>query len=405
MKIFLGCDDIASILSGLAEGFKDMGHSVTTFVFEKNKFYPDINYDIVFHTTKKTREKSILKPFTKIAHWLDSRQSEIELKQKTKEWINEFDLFVFVWRPWLDEKELFKEIKLADKKIICIHTGSDVRHISAYKQQYNEDVKLWEHFFHMEDLNEKIRKIRLHELYADAIFSVPDQAGLAIRPYNHLYLPISKNKKIICNIPARKVPLLVHAPSRSGIKGSSLIMEVVDRLKHEGYQFTFELIQNMANTELIKKLEDADILVDEVLLHGPGVLSSEAMLAGCAVATRTLKDYKEFFDPPVVSIDPDNMYSQLRFLLDNITFRIDLAEKGKQFAMIRNNPSNIAKQMIHDLKRKENDYIPRFYIEQYRLPGGVNLNEGNKKLSEIIAKKYYSESLESIERSKSRGLL
>jgi len=404
MKIFLGCYDIASILSGLAEGFKDLGHSVTTFVFDKNKFYPNIEYDIVF-TSKRGNEKSILKHIPPIANWLDKRNSELELRKKTNEWINEFDLFIFVWRPWLDEEELFKQIKLAGKKIVCVHSGSDVRHISAYKQQYYEDVKLWEQYFHEEDLNKKIRMVRLHELYANAIFSVPDQEGLAIRPYNHLYLPISKNKKIACNIPARKVPMLVHAPSRSGIKGSTLIIEAVDRLKYEGHQFTFELIQHVTNAELIKKLEEADILVDEVLLHGPGVLSAEAMLAGCAVVTRTLTEHKDVFNPPVHNVNPNNLYNRLKHILDNVNYRIELAEKGKEFAKVHNNPTTIASTILQKLDIGSFDYTPSFYVEEYLLPQNINLTYGNKEASRELAKKYYLGDHAMLDRAMINGLM
>lgn len=406
MKIFIGSDDIASVLSGLSEGFKDLGHEVTTFVFSKNKFYEDIEYDIISPAPLNfLLKKNFPQPFTSAVSRLDRILTDTFLNLKTDSWIKAHDLFIFIWRPWINEETLFKRIKKAGKQIICVHLGSDVRHISSYKQEFNEDVSLWEKFFHQEDLNEKIKKIRLHELYADVIYSVPDQAGLYIRPFNHVYLPIGKKKNINYNIPARKEPVIIHAPSRSGIKGTRLILDSIEKLKTEGYKFTFNLLENIPNDALLQKLSDADILVDELLLHGPGVLSGEAMLSGCAVATKTLSSNKNIFDPPVLSISSDTIYYQLKFLLDNFNYRIELAEKGYRYASTHNNPLIISKNMLSDLSKNESDYTPTFYMEKYSLENSIVLTQENRKLSSILASRYFGEKEDIILRASKRGLV
>lgn len=409
MKIFIGCEDMASILSGLAEGFRSIGHTTTTVVFSKNKYYPEIEYNFVLTPPLASRfnylSKKLPPPFRKIIQRADRNFLNFQLRRKAWKWIESYDLFIFIWQPWLPEEELFERIKSAGKKIICIHVGSDVRHISPYKQEFNEDVTLWEQFFHSENLNEKIKKIRYHEVYADAIYSVPDQAGLAIRPYNHIFIPISKKKNFQFTIPARKVPLIVHAPSRSGIKGTALILDALDKLKREGYAFDLEIIQNLKNEDLLKKLAYADILVDELLLHGPGVLSAEAMLSGCAVATRTLQRNKNIFDPPVLNITPQNVLQQLRRLLEDIDLRTELAKKGKEFVQCYNDPEHIAQTMIASLAKPQFHYEPTFYLEKFVLPQGVKLTETNKKMSYDVARKYYRGSNAHILRARAENLI
>ena len=47
MRIFIGTEEIASLLSDLAFGFTELGYEVTTYASAKNKFYAAYQYDIV----------------------------------------------------------------------------------------------------------------------------------------------------------------------------------------------------------------------------------------------------------------------------------------------------------------------------------------------------------------------
>lgn len=409
MKIFIGCDDIASILSGLAEGFRAHGHHVTTFVFDKNKYYPEARYDICavppirsrFNYPRYVPVKGLVSRLGSV----DQRMLTSALRKQSERWIEDHDVFVFVWRPWLDEAELLYRIRDAMKKIICIHSGSDVRHIAAYRQEFDEEVSYWEHFFHEEDLGEKVRKLRLHETHADVIYSVPDQAGLAIRPYNHLYLPVPNAASIEFRFPGRQEPLMVHAPSRTGIKGTTLIQQAIDNLQNEGHKFKFEQIEGMVNSKLRERLMDADILVDELFLHGPGMLGAEAMLAGCAVVTRTLETHKEVFDPPVLEVTPATLYQQLKLLLSDLELRKTLAERGRKFATTHNTPSAVTGKMLQDLEGSTPHYFPTFYIERFMLPSPYMLNDELRNASSSVADKFYAGGKKSLERAKSLALI
>ncbi|MBK8785160.1 MAG: glycosyltransferase [Chitinophagaceae bacterium] len=97
----------------------------------------------------------------------------------------------------------------------------------------------------------------------------------------------------------------------------------------------------MPNEELVKLLSDADILCDELFLHGPGVLSAEAMAAGCAVATRCLNIKP--FQPPVCSITPENISEKLKLLITDIDYRTSLAKAAKIFVDEFNSPNFLQK--------------------------------------------------------------
>ncbi len=392
MRVFIGTEEIASLLSDLARGFRELGNEVTTYVTAKNKFYTEHKYDIVRGTLVNDiihywDWKFLPKRLKDYFNRVDKLISIPYLKRKNKKLIEEHDLFIFLWGPWLQESFLFPLLKEKGKKIICLHVGTDVRYLPAFEQQYNIDTSGWGQFFQIDNLNRKIEKIRCHELFADIIYSLPDQAGLYLRAYNHFWLPLNKDKNIAFNIPVRKRPLIIHAPSRSEAKGTSVFIKTFEKLKQDGYDFEYQLIQNMPNEKLLKLLTDADILCDELYAHGPGMLSAEAMAAGCAVATRCLNIPP--FQPPVCAVTPVNLYEKLKLLITDIDYRVGLATAGKKFVDDFNDPVKIAAKMMEDLEQNaKNDYRPDFFMKAFQLPGNTDLTKKTKNLTKQVIEKY-----------------
>ena len=410
MRVFLGCEEIAANLEALSEAFTDLGHQVTSFVFNINKFYQQSTYDVLYTPFIKQRlnyeQKNLPKLLRSGLYRTDKILTTIDLRRQSSKIIKNHDLFVFIWCPWLPEKYLFPHIVAAGKPIVILHMGSDVRHVASFSQEYGEDVSLWESFFHTEDLNEKIEKIRMHEKYATLIYSVPDQSGLYIRPYNHLHMILSRKKKFQFQLPDHDIPTVVHAPSKSGIKGTKFILEAIDQLKQEGLIFNFKMLEGVPNHEVLAALTDADILLDELLLHGPGALSAEAMASGCAVATRTLTQYKNIFDPPVINVNPQNVVSQLRRLITDKSLRLNLAIEGKQFFERHNTAVRFADRIISDLAGNGvPQYIPYFYLESFVLPQHIRLTTANKRISAEIAYKYYKGPAAAFDRAMQNGLI
>ena len=409
MRVFIGTEEIASLLTDLAYGFKKMGISVTTYRRYENKFYTLNKYDItggnlLNNIFNYKNWKFLSKNVQYYLERIDEKITGPFLKIKTRSLVKNHDVFIFIWRPWLHESYLFPLLKKKGKKIICIHVGTDVRHISAFKQQYNIDTSTWEQDFHSDPLESKMQRVRYHELHADMIYSLPDQAGLSLRGYNHFRIPLRKDKNILFNIPARKEPLIIHAPSRCGIKGTEIINKTIARLKQEGYKLEYRFIQNMPNEQLLKLLSEADILCDELYLHGPAMLSAEAMAAGCAVATRCLNVVP--FQPPVCAITPENIYEQLKLLITDIDYRVGLAQAGKRFVDDFNDPVKIAQKMLDDITlNSTSDYYPDFFMKKFMLPENINLSDKTKLLTGQVIKKLGLQNEASRYELKKRGLL
>lgn len=380
-----------------ANELRRSGYEVTTCVGNKHLFFSDNNYDILSnYWADYVVGKNTNKPFGAPQNIVN----KVALKLRTttpvfdgfisKKIFDAHDVFIFIWAGeylMRNGKDL-ELLKQKGKKIVSILVGSDVRYPEAFQQEFNTDTVGWpakykKSFSHY---NQVIRKV---ELYSDLIFSVPDQAGLAIRSYDHFPIPLIQERYQF-NWPDNDVPVVVHAPSAPALKGTDIILDTLDQLKNEGVKFNLHFIKNMKNRELIELLQKADVLVDELVLNGPGILSFEAMLCGCAVATHYYDKSPDCFRPPVCSIDKENIYAVVKKLLTDKEFRKQKAFEGRAYAEKNNNVVIIVKNILNKLsaKEKSNDYQPLFFRDHFRLPEGKTISTLDKKLTQEVAKQW-----------------
>jgi hypothetical protein len=77
---------------------------------------------------------------------------------------------------------------------------------------------------------------------------------------NTLIVPrgIEKNIDKDCEGEAEKgPPLIVHAPSRRGVKGTKTILESIEVLRKQGVEFEFQLVENMSHKDAMAYLPKA----------------------------------------------------------------------------------------------------------------------------------------------------
>lgn len=389
MKVFVGTAEIAGMMHFLSEAFKADGHEVTTCVDNAGTGFFDFEYDICLsHPNLQNSSKNRF--VRKVRSVFDNYRAAIERKRIFDQQKDGHDIYIFIWNGFLPSSlRDYRYLKSKNKKVISIFLGSDIRHVSSFVQEYKLDISTWEQWFHTTDINDQLFRLRKAELYSDAIFSIPDQSGLAIRPYHKMYIPFDLSG-FEANIPGRSIPKIVHIPSRSGIKGTAFILEAMNDLRAEGLQFEFSYVSGISNKEVHLLLRDADILVDELYLNGPGTLSLEGIASGCVVATRTLPG--EAYDGIVCRVDFENFKDRLRKLITDVEFRIQLASAGNEKISFLNSPRRIAQGIIDKAFFEANstgfDYYPSFYAEKYRLPLGTNINSQNRLLTRNIIKKY-----------------
>ncbi len=360
MKVALGFHDIAGILQNLSLGFRKRGDIVLTISDTHNKFY-DYNYDVDPYNL------SIFLASANKDSWLRHRKILLALFWRCYKPLYRklclhylirdlrgFDYFIFIWNSgFFKEKDFLKSITRSGVKVITLFVGDEIRDREEFEQLY--DTTRWQlpERYYTPSGYEKLKKLRLHEQYAYKIYSVPDQSFSAVRDYYHLRIPLQV-ENFRCNIPQNKPPVVIHCPSDPFVKGTDVIEETMKRLESEGFKFIFKSLRNLPNSVVLEELRMADILVDEIILHGPGVLGFEAMLCGCAVLTRYYKASPKCFRPPVVNVDQYTLYDQIKRLLINPEQIKILAKQGRNYAEQNNNSADIA---THLITFQEPDYV------------------------------------------------
>lgn len=396
MKVFIGTHENCGIINGLEEGFKELGHSVYSLVKNKSRFSSAHEYcfevsnednDSITDILSKIDFPLVIKGYK----YLKRKKSEIELKNVFKS-LYDFDLYIYTWDTVLPNLEDLKILKRLGKKVFFLFIGSDARFASAFMQQYPDVHIPWDNYYINEDINRKITFVRTIEKYADVIFSVPDQSGLLVRPYMHVYLPL-KVSSIPFKYPDNEVPIVIHAPSKRSFKGTNRILSSVEQLKSEGLQFDFRLLENLPNEQVKNELKEADIVVDQIFLSGVGMLGTEALAYGCALASKNKAELGLKFNPPSWYIDDsENLTEDLRNLILNRAKRKEIAIEGRKYVEKYNEPVAIAK-LLEEIYNKDvidYDYIPQFFVESFKCDNSVGEVSNNvKKMNKENIERFY----------------
>ena len=216
-------------------------------------------------------------------------------------------------------------LKFFGKKIFVTFQGSDIRLPDFCRKNcsihYFDECEMDEEYINK--INRK--KIDVFSKYADALFTVnpdlmhilPSRAEFV--PYAHInpnefspsYPDFSDNHR----------PRILHAPSKRNVKGTGYILEALDKLKAEGIDFEFLLIEDMPNNDAMKHYQKADLLIDQLLAGWYGGLSGELMAMGKPVFCYIREDDLKFIpeemqdDMPIINISKETLYFVLKHYL------------------------------------------------------------------------------------------
>ena len=217
-------------------------------------------------------------------------------------------------------------LSLAGKGIVVTFYGSDARQ-SDYCREHFELSPAAEagsaEYSPGLDARRR-RRIAKFDRYADKIYAFnPDL--MRVLPGRAEFLPYaSVDPDQWKAIPPREAParlVVLHAPTDRRIKGTRHIVEAVGRLREEGLDFEFKLVEGVANEEAKRLYEGADILVDQLLLGWYGGLALEFMALGKPVISY-IRETDLAFVPdemrkeiPTISATPATVYGVLKELL------------------------------------------------------------------------------------------
>lgn len=112
---------------------------------------------------------------------------------------------------------------------------------------------------------------------------------------------------------------VAHAPSVGVVKGTQLILPILEHLSREGL-IELELIQGVASAEMPDVFGRADVVLDQFRLGSYGVAACEAMAAGCVVIGHVADRERSYVQQitglalPILEATPASLEAVLRTL-------------------------------------------------------------------------------------------
>lgn len=341
-RIYVGIREVCDTTLQLSRGFRELGFDVTNVVMDRshNENRPYGREGYRFHDGYIRNH--------------NTSNNFIFFCDLTKEFLKRAptnDVFVFTagssFYGNLVFKKQLRRLAYIDLPILqklghqvgIISNGSDLRSYKRLREEMAEaglasHVKyfdeIYDEIIESKHIDESITKIRgsKTEQYSDVVFARPTSAQF-LDEYELFWVPIDVDD-IDCSVGRSTEPLIIHAPTDRATKGTKYVEEAIKRLENEGYSFRFELVTGLPNDEFRRKLTESDIVVDQLILPGYGLLALESMASGNAVLGSAVPDFNGYpKDCPLVTTTPDTVYENLRYLLENPDKRQALAERGR----------------------------------------------------------------------------
>jgi hypothetical protein len=148
-------------------------------------------------------------------------------------------------------------------------------------------------------------------------------------------------------------PVVVHAPSHRGIKGTRFVIDAVERLQRDGVEIDFRLVEGLPYPDARRAYDDADVLVDQLLVGWYGGLAVEFMALAKPVVCFLADEWTGRYAPaelmrdlPIVRAQPGDLHEVLRELLAGS--RAELARlglRGRTFVERWHDPVALAKRL------------------------------------------------------------
>lgn len=156
-------------------------------------------------------------------------------------------------------------------------------------------------------------------------------------PWGH-WVPVVVDTELFCPgeriAGGNRVPVVMHAPSHGALKGAPHVDAVLRRLHREG-AIEYRRVDGVQHQAMPRLYQDADIVVDQILMNLIGVTAAEAMACGRVVVAHVDERLAERYprQPPVVDATPDTLEQVVRELAADRQRVAWLGQQGREFAL------------------------------------------------------------------------
>jgi len=238
--------------------------------------------------------------------------------------------------------------RLLAKKVVMQYWGSDVLQTDLARKYTLFDDETFRKVYPKVNNEKKRRKLAWiarhvnQTIVGDYSLSCYTPEAIVIRQAINLenlpFIGAKENSKKI---------KIVHAPSNRDIKGTKYILEAIKRLKKEKYPIDFIMVERRTHKEAIEIYQKTDIVVDDVLQGPYGILAMEAMSLGKPVLCRIDPTFTKYYkNLPIVNTSPNQIYANLKRLIEHPLLRKRLGEEGRKYIEKNHDFRKIAKQLI-----------------------------------------------------------
>ena len=255
--------------------------------------------------------------------------------------VRRFDLFHFIYgRSLLDPVDPvlpplwdLPVLKFLGKRVIMHFRGSDVRLASMHRQRepdsYFNDA--------LDPIDEEAIRTRVSvaRRHCDALLVstpglidyVPDALLVG-----HALDPVAWSRT---RTTETDVPLVVHIPTNPHIKGTPAIEAALEPLARTG-TIRYRRLEGLNRSELRSALWEADMVVDSLRIGDHGLISTEAMAAGCiALAHIHPRNRERIPGVPVVEVEAGTLGTVVGGLAANPERRSELRKAGLAWVSAR----------------------------------------------------------------------
>lgn len=265
------------------------------------------------------------------------------------------------WCAGLLEMRDLDLLRRAGKVIAFTFQGDDARQGDVFRRYASfrlEDELAPGYYDPTADAHKRWRIARIAR-GADLIYALnPDL--LRVLPAGAKFLPYASVDPRAWAVPqasgdSMRPPLVLHAPTHRGIKGTRHVLEAVQRLQAEGVPFRFQLLEGLTWTEARAAFAHVDLLIDQLFIGWYGGLAVELMALGKPVICFIRPEDERYTPPdlwrdlPIIQASAQTLYGVLKeWLTTRCRELVDKGRQSRQFVERWHDPRIIAAGVVAD---------------------------------------------------------
>ncbi|MDR1775073.1 MAG: hypothetical protein LBS17_01215 [Actinomycetes bacterium] len=232
--------------------------------------------------------------------------------------------------------------------VVSTFHGTDVRELSVSDALYRDEIAPGTLRYMEQDFAAMLAYSDLcYVPTADLLHLVP---GSQLLPQSVLGLAETTPRPSPGHLPLT----ILHAPSNRKTKGTDRIIRVVEELIAKGYELRFVLLENCPHDEVLRHMDAADIVIDQVVMRWYCVVSVEAAVRAKAVVVHCDPEYIKQSSMPPPPFQDATEATLKHCLIDLYNNRERLGEWGmhnRRFVLERHDPLVNARRVVSDYQR------------------------------------------------------